>query len=228
MAEIADYDGREPSVVLSPASPTVSDGSYFVRPARAQRDWKPIYDQDTRQVIGFYTSSGNVKHIYDIEGRFVTIAEPGLEPSYVIDDLIFLLVGIGEIKYIFNGGRELLAVAGRRAAGAAAYGMAAGIVSESVIAGLRVGLRNLATRQIFKFTATTAARMATAGRFVPIHILQLAVKYGERHPDPQGAAGAALFVTKVWRLSKNGQMKEYTLSVVLRLRDWTILHFHME
>ena len=94
--------------------------------------------------------------------------------------------------------------------------------------GLRVAFRQLVTRQLFKFTATTAARMAAPGRFVPVHILQMAVKFGRRYPDPQGVEGAAMFVSKVFRLSKKGELKEYTLNVVIRLKDWTVLHFHME
>ena len=37
-----------------------------------------------------------------------------------------------------------------------------------------------------------------------------------------------MFVSKVFRLSKKGELKEYTLNVVIRLKDWTVLHFHME
>jgi hypothetical protein len=71
-----------------------------------------------------------------------------------------------------------------------------------------------------KFTATTAARMATPGRFVPVHILHLAIKFGKRTADPQGIKGAFLYTT---RMLKNG--REYTLEVVLRESDQTILHF---
>jgi len=56
----------------------------------------------------------------------------------------------------------------------------------------------------------------------------MAIKFGTKVPDPQGVDGAVMFVSKVFRLSKTGQVKEYTLNVVVRLRDWTILHFHME
>jgi len=226
---VTTYDGHENSVPLPPIPVGLpSSDVLYVLPANAQANWKPIYDDPSKQVIGFYTISSNIKHIYDIEGKFVTISEPGLESSYIIDDIIFLLVGIGEIRYILRGGRELIAVAGRRAGRAAVYGITAGIISESAITGLRVAFRQLATRQVFRFTTTTAARMAAPGRFVPIHILYMAIKFGTKVPDPQGVDGAVMFVSKVFRLSKTGQVKEYTLNVVVRLRDWTILHFHME
>jgi hypothetical protein len=62
--------------------------------------------------------------------------------------------------------------------------------------------------------------MATSGRYVPIHILHLAIKYGKRAVDPKGVQGAFLYTIK---MLKNGT--EYTLEVVVREADWTILHF---
>ena len=62
--------------------------------------------------------------------------------------------------------------------------------------------------------------MAVKGRHVPLHILHLALKYGQRRVDPQGVKGAFLYTAKMFR---NG--KQYTLEVVVRERDWTILHF---
>ncbi len=62
--------------------------------------------------------------------------------------------------------------------------------------------------------------MATRGRYVPVHILHLAIKYGRRSPDPQRVKGAFLYTIK---MLKNG--KEYVLEVVVREKDWTILHF---
>ena len=148
---VTTYDGHENSVPLPPIPVGLpSSDVLYVLPANAQANWKPIYDDPSKQVIGFYTISSNIKHIYDIEGKFVTISEPGLESSYIIDDIIFLLVGIGEIRYILRGGRELIAVAGRRAGRAAVYGITAGIISESAITGLRVAFRQLATRQVFR------------------------------------------------------------------------------
>ncbi len=84
---------------------------------------------------------------------------------------------------------------------------------------MRVAFKGLALRSL-KFTATSAAHMVIKGRHVPIHILHLALKYGKRIPDPQGVKGAFLYTAKMWR---NG--KRYTLEVVVREKDWTILHF---
>ena len=167
MTDIASYDGSESSVPAPLAlGGQITDEVLFVLPANASPDWKPIYDQSTNQIVGFYTMSQGIKRIYDIEGKFVTLSEQGLESSTIIEDIIFLFVGIGEIKYILRGGRELVVVAGRRVGRAAMYGMTAGVISESVVTGLRVAFRQLVTRQLFKFTATTAPEwLRPAGSF---------------------------------------------------------------
>jgi hypothetical protein len=57
-------------------------------------------------------------------------------------------------------------------------------------------------------------------RHVPVHILHLALKYGRRARDPQRVQGAFPYTIK---MLKNG--KEYALEIVVREKDWTILHF---
>jgi hypothetical protein len=44
---------------------------------------------------------------------------------------------------------------------------------------MRVIFKKL-TANSLKFTTTTATRMAMPGRYVPVHILHLAIKYGKR------------------------------------------------
>jgi hypothetical protein len=78
-----------------------------------------------------------------------------------------------------------------------------------------------ATMKSLNFTVATTARMANPARRVPVQILQLAIKYGKRVPDPKGAAGAFEYTIPMFR---NGQ--QYTRKVVLRELDRTVLHFH--
>lgn len=92
-------------------------------------------------------------------------------------------------------------------------------LSAAVTGAMRTAFRRLSVQSL-KFTATTAERMATRGRHVPVHILHLAIKYGRRSPDPQRVQGAFLYTIK---MLKNG--KEYALEIVVREKDWTILHF---
>ena len=62
--------------------------------------------------------------------------------------------------------------------------------------------------------------MEMRGRHVPVHIPHLALEYGRRAPDPQRVQGAFLYTIK---MLKNGM--EYALEIVVREKDWTILHF---
>jgi hypothetical protein len=73
------------------------------------------------------------------------------------------------------------------------------------------------------FTGTTAERQLDPSRQVPNTILQAAIQFGERLPDPQGAPGAYKFVTEMF---KDG--KPYQLEVVAQEVSpgvYRILHF---
>jgi hypothetical protein len=85
---------------------------------------------------------------------------------------------------------------------------------------LRASMRRLLPLEL-NFTKTTLAHMATKGRHVPVSILKLAIRYGKRAPDPDGVPGAFQYTIPMMR---NGV--EYTLKVVLREADKTVLHFH--
>jgi hypothetical protein len=89
----------------------------------------------------------------------------------------------------------------------------------AVTGAMRAAFKNLSVRSL-KFPATTAERLSIPGRHVPVHILQLAIKYGRRTPDPKAVKGAFLYTSKMLR---NG--REYILEIVVREKDWTILHF---
>ena len=74
-----------------------------------------------------------------------------------------------------------------------------------------------------RFTPKAAQRMGESGRFVPVSILKIAIKYGARDADPGGGAGCMRYSVKMLR-----NEKEYTLRVIYRLKDSTIVHFHYE
>jgi hypothetical protein len=177
----------------------------------------PIFDPDTGIVIG-YRSLGTVWNVYDLEGNFITTEELALETPWF--DPIDLIGGFGG-KFIFKTiARSAVKTSARvlvRGVGAAAVGL------------LRRALAKLVTRSALKFTATTAARMATKGRYVPVQILQLAIKYGAKSADPQKVKGVFKYVIKMSKYVGNDAgkavYKEYTLEVVLREADNTVLHF---
>jgi hypothetical protein len=158
----------------------------------------------------------------------VEISEPGLESPLIdpIDIIAFGVVGLW--KGLFGGG---IRAAMRGIAGGAGRGGAGAVVKAGVVVTIRtLGRRSItAIRGVYRairfrgalnFTATTAIHMAEPWRRVPHHILKLVIRFGKRSPDPQGVAGAFRYVSQMFR---NG--KQYTIEVLLREADKTILHF---
>jgi hypothetical protein len=171
-------------------------------------------------VVGYRhePSTGFYKY-YDLEGKIVGTGEEPLKTPLIDPiDLIFIGGGLWKAigKGLFSGG---LAKLPPRAAAKTAITLSARTAAVSVSGALRATFKRLSVKSL-KFTATTSARMAIRGRYVPTHILHLAIKYGKRTPDPQKVKGVFMYTTKMIR---NG--KQYTLEVVVRESDWTILHF---
>ncbi len=220
------YNGTEVGVELdADVQHHESDDIFAARLPGVAESWKPVFDEQSNAVVGWIDERAGVKTIYDIEGKFVSIEEKPLENVYIVEDIILLFVGITEIRWILRGGGEVAAAAGRQVGRSAVIGLAAARISRSALVGLRVAFRTLTQRQVFRFTGTTAAHMAEAGRYVPTHILYLAVRYGRRVADPQGAKGAMKFLLEIEKYDKQGNAKKYMLEVVMRMDDWTILHF---
>jgi hypothetical protein len=88
-------------------------------------------------------------------------------------------------------------------------------LSAAVTGAMRTAFRRLSLKSL-KFTETTAARMATRGRHVPVHIRS------SRVGETRTRRGYKAFPYTV-KMLKNG--KEYALEIVVREKDWTILHF---
>lgn len=76
-----------------------------------------------------------------------------------------------------------------------------------------------------RFAAEPLAHMKEPGRFVPVHILRLAIKYGERGPDPWGTAGLFMYKIPMTRLGGNQMGKKYLLEVLVNERNYVIYHF---
>lgn len=72
--------------------------------------------------------------------------------------------------------------------------------------------------------------MQNPGRYVPIHILEKAIRYGKRSPDPRGSAGYFMYEIKIYRLKYNKSSgsyyyKKFNLEVLAEEKTWTIAHF---
>ncbi|NGQ97130.1 hypothetical protein G3578_18490 [Brevibacillus sp. SYP-B805] len=87
------------------------------------------------------------------------------------------------------------------------------------------------------FTVTTAKRMETAGRFVPVQILQAVIKYGKEAPDPQGTSAKMYYDVmyktverKIWDAEEKMyriyyETKAYNIEVLYDKATNTVLHF---
>ncbi len=58
-------------------------------------------------------------------------------------------------------------------------------------------------------------------------ILKLAVRFGVREADPQGVPGAFQYTIKMFKAvtTIGAPARESVLRVVVRERNWTVLHF---
>jgi len=212
------YTGTEKACELEDVAS--EEGAVFeVRPPKIPAEAVPVYDDVLNAVVGYrHESTGGVYRLLDLDGNIVGIEEKGLETPLIDPiDLLFFMGGI------FRGiGKGAVTGVARTASKAVATG-AARVTTKRLVAVVVSSMRTVFKRlsvQSLKFTETTAARMATRGRYVPVHILHLALKYGKRVADPQGVKGAFLYTIN---LLKNGE--EYALEIVVREKDWTILHF---
>jgi hypothetical protein len=202
-----------------------TDAEFWAYPPNIRRrPLEPLMDEETGAVVGF-RYGGTYWEIFDLEGNLVESGEVGLESPLIdpIDILAGGLTGLG--RSLLGGGVRSAArgVAGRVAgATAARLGLrsAIAVLSRRALIAVRASFRAIRMRGALRFTATTAARMADPARRVPYHILQIALRYGRRVPDPQGVVGAFQYSIPMFR---NGT--EYTLDVVIREADRTILHF---
>ncbi|MGE8657903.1 MAG: hypothetical protein ACN6O8_14280 [Achromobacter sp.] len=206
MRLIPEYTGDEAGFEWHGA-PAIPDFQFQIRTPGLPLGAEPVIDEELNCIIGYERTLGGVTHLYDLQGDLVSISELPLE-SPLLDPLDIALAGYGLLRLggsaLFKSGAS---VGIRRAVGNLA------------ISGLRTRFAAL-TRQPLKFAAAPLAHMSEPGRYVPHHILKLAIRYGKRVADPLGHAGVFQYTIK---MTKNG--KPYLLEVVVRERDFTILHF---
>ena len=158
----------------------------------------PIVDDEQHVVIGYMGPFiGGIARVYDLEGNEATIVEkpletPLLDPLDVI--LIFGALGRAALRGLFRLGLD--------AAGETTAASAIATASRRFGPMLRLMFRSSVSGDL-RFAAKPLARMSEPGRFVPVSILKLAIRYGVRDADPQGAAGVYRYSIQMFRASKN-------------------------
>jgi hypothetical protein len=175
------YTGIEAGIELADVGAVEAESWFDLRPTTIPIAASPIFDDSINAVIGYrHESVTGVFRIYDLNGTEIAIEEAPLEEP-PIDPLDLILVVGAPLRGLVKGlGRGIrgLGTAGVRAGAVLSGGrLLARSMAASVVGVMRASYRALTLSNI-KFTATTAARMATKGRHVPLHILRLAIRYG--------------------------------------------------
>lgn len=216
------YSGTEAGKSLSVSPLRITDTAFAVAVPSLPHGARPIIDDQSGACVGFiHEGAKNVWHIFDVSGHCVGIEESPLETP-LIDPYDLILIGPAVVKFMRAG----FSAVARLATGRAAVSATSKITSR-ILPLLRSRLQGLSVKRL-QFTETTAKHMANPGRFVPVHILHLAIKYGKRIPDPQKVAGVFRYEIRMSRFVKRGRTfvrEQKTLEVVVRESDWTILHF---
>ncbi|MDA8446683.1 hypothetical protein [Paracidovorax valerianellae] len=221
---------EEPGRSIQHAIPPGVTDAFEIRPPSVPKSANAIIDEQMGGCIGYvHEGARGVWNIYNGMGDQVAIEELPLEAS-PIDPLDVLILG----GIVFKIGRWGW-LARKNGSAVAAVTSAGTAVMQRFVKLLRTKLLAPQARQI-KFTETAARHMAEPGRYVPIHILAAAIRFGTRKIDPQGAKGLFMYRIEMMKLRKtkvmiNGRAEiryipqKYNLEVVVRESDWTVMHF---
>ncbi|MGF6634587.1 hypothetical protein [Paraburkholderia tuberum] len=198
------YTVSESSFAWNGKRPTVR-ALFDARPPTVPRDAKAIFDEDLGCIIGYKKEVAGVFRIYTLDGG-ESLSEKPLEAPLIDPlDVLFLVGGI------WTAGTRGITRAGIRGVGSA--------IDRTTLFRLRTRYHALMQRPL-RFAAAPLAHMGNPGRYVPVHILRLTLKYGKRAADPAGHTGVFQYT---YPITRNGTA--YMLEVVVRESDYTVLHF---
>lgn len=194
-----------------PGHSPVSPGWFEVRPVRVPRDARPVYDEDLDCITGYHRTFGRTALTYDLLGSFVAIDE-SLESSPVRPTLPHLAVGA-----LWQPAAQGMTRAGFHAEGAALDARTCGKLRERFIRLSRLPLH---------FSLEALADMQQAERFVPLHILRLAIRCGCRDAPESGHEAATVRYTAGITRRREPALLELVVRladrVILRIRQWPI------
>ncbi|WP_241025936.1 hypothetical protein [Burkholderia sp. Tr-20390] len=199
------YTGTEAAHVWRGRAP-VSPAWFEIRPSNLPVHAEPLFDSRLDAIIGYRTETGGVACIYDLDGTCISVTEKPLEAP-LIDPLDAIFV----VGAVWRSGARALARIG-------AHGTHA-IIGRSALSGLRTRFAASSGKQL-RLAAVPLAHMQEPWRFVPVHILRLAIRHGKRIPDPKGHRGIFQYTAPMTHRGVR-----YQLDVVVRESDYTVLHF---
>ncbi|CAG2150090.1 hypothetical protein LMG31506_04174 [Cupriavidus yeoncheonensis] len=189
----------------------VSPGWFEVRPARVPRDARPVYDEDIDCITGYHRIFGRTALTYDLLGSFVAIDE-SREARPTQAALPDLAIGA-----LWQPEARGMTRAGFHAEGAALDARTCGKLRERFVRLSRLPLH---------FSMEALADMQQAERFVPLHILRLAIRCGCREaPEGDYEAATVRYTAGITR-RRVPALLELTVrladGVILRIRQWHI------
>ncbi|WER47001.1 hypothetical protein CupriaWKF_05355 [Cupriavidus sp. WKF15] len=189
----------------------VSPGWFEIRPVRVPRDARPVYDEDLDCITGYHRIFGPTALTYDLLGSFVKIDEAHeasprqVAPPYLAIGALWQPEACGMTR------------AGFHAEGAALDARTCGKLRERFIRLSRLPLH---------FTAEALADMQQAERFVPLHILRLAMRCGCREAPTGDAEAASVRCTVGISRKRQPALLELAVRlsdrVILRIRQWPV------
>lgn len=208
------YTGFEDAIVFVEQKGNLNIAVFDISPTNLPRNAAPIVDEQLGAVIGYQLQYQGFTTTFDLEGHQVSVEEQGLETPIIspID-----LISFGGVLAVSV--RKLLEIGFGRAISKTGAKSASGALSKSGLTTLQSKFRSAVGKEL-RFTKSTQKHMANQNRYVPVHILKLAIRNGKRAPDPKGTKGAFMYKIPMKRGTKS-----YTLEVVIREKDRTVLHF---
>lgn len=230
MSEMLSNYGEEPSYEFTGSVPQMDPKDYFSLipiPEGAE----PILDEETGMCIGYDDKHGK---IYDYQGNLAQkyIYDPSLEePWFSPEDLIGLgIFGLVKkspsliIKASKTALKEIKSTKSykilRRGEG---FKIAKGTALASAVFVLKSKFKMGLSPSSLKFEAAALAHMHEQIRFVPTIILEHAIRYGERLPDPGNELNG---IYKMYDMFLKVNGKKYVLEVLVHEKTWTVKHFN--
>jgi len=195
-AQALPWTGRYPAAA----------GIFEVRPRRLPCDALPVYDDELGCVIGYLRAHARRGQLMNLDGDVIAVwACHAFLPEPDMRDAVLVVGGLWTSRV---RGMTPLDVIGSGAP-----------VPPDAVGTLRQHFMALSQEPLF-YTEPALARMQDRVHFVPVHILRLALRHGERLPPPAGLAGVARYSSLMWL-----RQVPHVLDVVTSADGLTVLRF---
>ncbi len=179
---------------------------FEIRSPYLPRDVQPILDEDHDCIVGYYRRFANRSHVFDLNANMVAVWQDRKKwPPPAKRDPVLVV-----------GGDWGEGVHGATPISLTGAGLA---LTPTVLAHLRKVFGVLAQPTLL-YREAALARMVDAHRYVPCHVLRLAIRYGEPSEPPYGLPRAARYLSRMLI-----RRQPYLLDLVTMNVNTTIVQF---